>query len=287
MRRIGACLPQPRQGRPTLTRRRPGSLLGPQTSSRSGEPKWEAVTSSASPPPWAHQVSWEHGDILRPATYAPLLKGADCVVHSMGILLEADYKGVVSGQESPISGLRKAFNPVSNRGVNPLHRKPGEEIKPDNPKDQLSYEVMNRDSAIALAKHAADEGVATFCYISAAGGAPILPRRYIDTKREAESAIATNFPRMRAVFFRAPMMWDQSRKITLGMAAITGMSATFNSLTGRYFNDFLGAAGAKPLKVDTVAEAVVEALSDEKVKGPIEVPEIEDLASKAWRKTML
>ena len=38
----------------------------------------------------------------------------------------------------------------------------------------------------------------------------------------------------------------------------------------------MGAGGAKPLKADLVAEAVVEALSDDAVKGPVEVKEIEE-----------
>jgi hypothetical protein len=49
----------------------------------------------------------------------------------------------------------------------------------------------------------------------------------------------------------------------------------------------MGAAGATPLKADVVAEAVVEALSDESTKGPVEVKEIEELAQKGWRKGML
>ncbi|KAF7544116.1 hypothetical protein G7046_g9855 [Stylonectria norvegica] len=255
--------------------------------SRSGEPKWDTVTSSATPPPWAHQVSWERADILLPATYAPLLKGADYVVHSMGILLEADYKGVISGKESPISGLQKAFAATKDRGINPLEVKQGETIKPSNPSDQFSYEIMNRDSAIALAKHAAAEEASAFCYISAAGGAPVLPQRYIATKREAESSISSNFPRMRGVFIRPPFLFDGSRKITMPLAAMVGIGTLFNGATGQYLKNFLGAAGVKPLKVDTVAEAVVEALGDEKTQGPVEVPEIEELASKAWRKTML
>jgi hypothetical protein len=36
-----------------------------------------------------------------------------------------------------------------------------------------------------------------------------------------------------------------------------------------------------------VADAVVEALADESVKGPVEVPQLEQLAERAWRKTML
>ncbi|KAL7817074.1 hypothetical protein V8C26DRAFT_428692 [Trichoderma gracile] len=255
--------------------------------SRSGEPRWDSVSSSATPPPWAHKVSWERADILEPSTYAPLLKGSDYVVHSLGILLEADYKGVISGRESPITGLQKAFASARDRGVDPIHSQPGAAIKPPNPKDQLSYEVMNRDSAISLAKHAAAENTSAFCYISAAAGAPVLPQRYISTKREAENAIATNFPEMRGIFMRPPFMYDSSRKITMGIAAAAGAASIFNSLTGNLLKGFMGAAGTKPLQVETVAEAVVEALADDTVKGPIELEQIEELAAKGWRKTML
>ncbi|KAI1302597.1 NAD(P)-binding protein [Xylaria venustula] len=259
--------------------------------SRSGAPKWDAVTSSATPPSWSHKVSWERGDILRPATYAPLLKGADFVVHSMGILLEADYKGVLRGQESPISGLRKAFTSAPQPG-NPLERRVGDkpdggDIRPPETREQLTYENMNRDSAIMLAKEAAAENAAAFVYISAAGGAPVLPARYISTKREAESTIAREFPRMRGIFVRPPFLYDSSRPITMPMAAMTGLGAVFNGATGGIFGNLMGAAGVKPLKVDVVAEAVVQALSDETVKGPVEVPNIEQLANKAWRSSML
>ncbi|KAL7626253.1 hypothetical protein AAE478_003023 [Parahypoxylon ruwenzoriense] len=258
--------------------------------SRSGEPKWGTVTSSDTPPPWARKVSWERADILRPATYAPLLKGADFVVHSLGILLEADYKGVLRGQESPIAGLRKAFAPASpqQRDNNPLEAKSQDgDIRPPETREQLTYETMNRDSAIALANEAARENVSAFAYISAAGDAPVLPARYLSTKREAESAIASKFPRMRGVFFRPPFMYDSSRPITMGMAVMTGLGAAFNGLTRGMLGGFMGAAGVKPLKADVVAEAVVEGLEDASVKGPIEVPEIEELANKYWRKNML
>ncbi|KAI1744043.1 NAD(P)-binding protein [Xylaria scruposa] len=257
--------------------------------SRSGAPKWDAVTSSATPPSWSHKVTWERGDILRPATYAPLLKGADFVVHSMGILLEADYKGVLRGQESPISGLRKAFTSAPQPG-NPLQRgvKEGSDvdIRPPETREQLTYENMNRDSAIMLAKEADGENASAFVYVSAAGGAPVLPSRYISTKREAESTIASEFPRMRNIFVRPPFLYDSSRPITMPMAAMTGVGALFNGVTGGIFGNLMGAAGVKPLQVDVVAEAIVQALSDEAVKGPVEVPQIEELANKAWRSTM-
>lgn len=257
--------------------------------SRSGEPKWNTVTSSDAPPQWARKVAWERADILRPATYAPLLKGADFVVHSLGILLEADYKGVLRGQESPITGLRKAFSSAPQPG-NPLERNVNDgnqDIRPPETKEQLTYENMNRDSAIMLAKEANRENVSAFVYISAAAGAPVLPSRYITTKRQAESTIASEFPRMRGIFFRPPFMYDSSRPITIGMAALTGLGTAFNGFTRGILGGFMGAAGVKPLKVDVVGEAVVEALGDPEVKGPVEVREIEELANRAWRKNML
>lgn len=205
----------------------------------------------------------------------------------MGILMEADYKGVVRGTESPLSGLRKAFAPAPDRGVDPLTKGEGEDIKPPDPRDQLSYEVMNRDSAITLARHASAADVGAFCYISAIAAPPGLPSRYISTKREAEAAIAENYPQMRNVFVRPPFMYDSSRKFTMGIAAATGMGTLFNGVTKGMFGGLMGAGGIKPLKVDTVAEAVVEALGDETVKGTVEAEKIDELATKSWRRNML
>ena len=255
--------------------------------SRSGEPDWSSVTSSPTPPPWAHKVTWERADILKPSTYSPLLKNADYVVHSMGILLEADYKGVISGKESPISGLQRAFSSTKGGSQNPLTKKRDEDLKPQEKDGQLTYELMNRDSAITLAREAYAEKVPVFAYISAAGGAPVLPRRYIETKREAESTISSEFPIMRSVFIRPPFLYDSSRTLTMPLAMMVGAGAVFNSVTGGIFGGLMGAAGAKPLKADLVAEAVVEALSDESTKGPVEGKEIEDLAQRGWRKGML
>ncbi|KAI6245398.1 hypothetical protein HI914_06360 [Erysiphe necator] len=255
--------------------------------SRSGEPKWASVSSSNTPPAWAHEVHWERADILKPTTYSPLLRQADYVVHSLGILLEADYKGVISGQESPITGLKRAFSQTRLSSQNPLSPRKDTDLHSQEKDDQLTYELMNRDSAITLAQEAAKNGASVFAYISAAGGAPILPQRYITTKREAESTIASEFCKMRGIFFRPGFLYNSSRTFTIPLAAMTAAGAAFNSLTGGIFSNFMGAAGTKPLDADVVAEAVVEALNDESVKGPVEIKEIEELSRRAWRKGML
>jgi len=141
--------------------------------------------------------------------------------------------------------------------------------------------------AICLAKEASAFSVPSFLYISAAGGAPVLPQRYITSKRQAEDTIKSEFPQMRNIFFRPGMLWDQSRSFTLPLAAATFAGAIANSLVGGRLTGLMGAGGVKPLKADVVGEAVVEALADESAEGIVEVTGIEALANRHWRTTML
>jgi hypothetical protein len=206
----------------------------------------------------------------------------------MGILLEADYKGVLTGKESIFSGLGRAFSPKKlGSAGNPLARQPGGGLGKGEKDGQLTYELMNRDSAIALAQESQREGVSTFVYISAAAGAPMLPARYISTKREAESTIASELVKLRSIFVRPGFLYDSSRKFTLPIAASGMVGSTVNGMIGGRLTSLFGAAVEKPLKADLVAEAVVEAIAEEDTKGVVATKEIEALAAKAWRKTML
>ncbi|KAJ9253977.1 hypothetical protein DTO207G8_3838 [Paecilomyces variotii] len=254
--------------------------------SRSGEPRWENLIDSPRRPQWANSVEWAKADIVRPDTYKPFLKDANAVVHTMGILLEADYKGVVSGRESIISGLQRAFGPSKLGSQDPLKRKEGEPLKPQESDGQWTYEFMNRDSAIALAQETSREHVPTFVYISAAAGAPILPSRYISTKREAETLIASSLPELRSIFVRPGFMYDSNRKFTLPIALGGIVGSELNTLLGGRLG-FLGTMAQKPLKVDLVGEAVVEAISDDAMSGALSIQKIEALATRAWRKSML
>ncbi|KAI4103426.1 MAG: hypothetical protein LQ345_007329 [Seirophora villosa] len=255
--------------------------------SRSGEPTWSSVTSSPVPPPWSTSVSWQKADLLKPATYKSLLKDADAVVHSMGILLEADYKGVLTGKESVWSGLSRAFSATKGGSQNPLERAEGEELRPQEKDGQLTYELMNRDSAVTLAQEASFLHVPSFVYISAAAGAPMLPKRYITTKREAESTIASSLPKLRSIFVRPGFLYDSSRSFTLPIAFAGAAGNMVNSLVGGRLTPLGGAAVEKPLKADLVAEAVVESIEDEGVKGVVGTQRIEELANIAWRRGML
>lgn len=52
-----------------------------------------------------------------------------------------------------------------------------------------------------LAKHAVENKVKTFVYTSAADGFPVVPARYLSTKREAEEGIGRMFE-LRGIFLR-------------------------------------------------------------------------------------
>ncbi|KAF3309291.1 hypothetical protein TWF173_011293 [Orbilia oligospora] len=259
--------------------------------SRSGEPDWQTSSKSGCRPEWAENVTWVSADIFEPATYKPHLADADAVVHSMGLLLEADYKDVLRGKENPISGLRKAFGTTGSawpKSKNPLEKVPGEETvgtgegSSDTGGRQLTYEKLNRDSALIAAKQFVESSSApkkTFLYISAAAGFPVLPQRYISTKREAEDLLS-QVPDFRSIFFRPGFMYSSERPFTVPMSYLTRVSSTMNSLTGSIFSGLLGAAGSAPLDVEKVGVAVVHAIEDESTTGPVEVQQIDKLGSR-------
>jgi len=92
---------------------------------------------------------------------------------------------------------------------------------------------------------------------------------------------------MRSVFIRPGMLWDSSRSFTIPLMAATYAGAMANSLVGGRLTGLMGAGGVKPLKADLVAEAAVEAIADSDTRGPVEIPAIEALANRQWRREML
>ncbi|PWW77471.1 NAD(P)-binding protein [Tuber magnatum] len=254
--------------------------------SRTGEPDWSTAFGSPTPPEWSEKITWARANLLSPPTYREYLRDATAVVHSMGVLLEADYKGALSGKENPITGIFRAFDSVKGTSRNPLK----EDKSPE--KLQLTYETMNRDSAITLVEEsiaAAPETLSSFVYISAADSSIVIPSRYLSTKREAEAAITAlskSEKPFRPILLRPGFIYDSTRSVTMPLAGLMGVTSAVNSLFGGKL-PLLGVAGHKPLKVGVVAEAAVEAIAHESVMGVLGVKDIEELHSKAWRRGML
>ncbi|KAJ9475999.1 MIOREX complex component 2 [Pseudozyma hubeiensis] len=170
-------------------------------------------------PAWSSNpnIEWHAADALDPSSYSHLADRATAAVHTVGILLESDYKSKMSSASpirNAIAGVAKGWGwniGGSSSESNPLHdaKYPGGQASSQRSPSKFSYEHMNRDSAIAVAhtflsslRHRSLQAVepsssastaepAPFIYISAEDlFRPVVDARYIRTKRQAESAIA-------------------------------------------------------------------------------------------------
>ncbi len=164
-------------------------------------------------PAWSSSpnIEWHAADALDPSSYAHLADRATAAVHTVGILLESDYKSKASSASpvrNAIAGVVKGWGirlPNLGADSNPLDDS-RTRAGPSARQGRFSYEHMNRDSAIAVAHTFLSslrsralaprqaEGASTpapFVYISAEDlFRPVVDARYIRTKRQAEAAIA-------------------------------------------------------------------------------------------------
>ncbi|KDQ17937.1 hypothetical protein BOTBODRAFT_29251 [Botryobasidium botryosum FD-172 SS1] len=258
-------------------------------------------------PAWAEKVEWHGASALVPETYAALLPHTTAVVHTIGTLLESDYK--TSVRKGDIGGLFSALTGFGDSG-NPL--------KQERNKDR-SYEVMNRDTALTVLKTYIDSIPSSstsaprpFIYISAEDiFRPFVSARYIETKREAELEITRlcemdDAKRVRGVAMRPGLMYHaHHRPLTTPLAAFLGLSSSLHSSRPPGLNlptpaavlrsispsnssysplvstgplhSVANALEIPPIHVDHVAEAVCAAVEREDVSGPMGVIKMREM----------
>ncbi|KAI0736768.1 NAD-P-binding protein [Fomitopsis betulina] len=277
--------------------------------SSSGEP---FKTPKGHHPAWVSKVDWRAADALQPETYAHLLPQVTAVVHTLGTLLEdTRYKKALGRGDIPaLAGIVASNVLGGGPSSNPLASGEG---RPN------SYETLNRDAAI----HVCDafissktsfpvEGPRPFVYVSAEDiFRPIVPARYIETKREAEQLIGQKIainPGYRAVYIRPSLIYHPHfRPLTSPIAALLDLSATVHRKVPLGLptpSGFLRALGSvfpppgpqtpvsisplesvanaltiPPIHVDHVAEAIVIAADARRadVRGVLGVAEMREL----------
>ncbi|WVW81534.1 hypothetical protein I302_103529 [Kwoniella bestiolae CBS 10118] len=254
--------------------------------SSSGKPY---TTPAGHTPTWSTKVHWSQADAFDSSTYTDLIKDQTSVVHTLGILLEdTGYKRSI--REGDLLGLAGSLVRSTNLGGgggngNPLK---GTEEK------KRGYEGMNRDSAIkVLDTFLSSSSSSTtptripkqFIYISAADAfRPLIPSRYIETKREAEIDIARRCQeynqarsqynvdeKVKPIFIRPGLMYhphirplstlpafliDLSSKLSLR----TGIPNPFSSKSPLY--GALESLRTFPLHVDHVAASVLKCIEE-------------------------
>ncbi|KAG5437860.1 hypothetical protein PCANB_000575 [Pneumocystis canis] len=209
---------------------------------------------------WLQKVNWCKGDLKDDILMKKHVKDCTAIVYSVGILLENKYKYLLSG---------KNFFPSTFQSF----------------EENLSYNLLNRDFAIKMANNASemDKNI-PFVYLSAVDAFPGIPKRYIESKREAEDYIYS-LPNIRPIIMRPGFMYSKERPISLAIAGIIDITSNMNELFCKKI-PLIGAAGIKPLKVETVSDAVIQSIDDETFKGIASIQHIEGLAA-TLRKTYL
>ncbi|KAI3405106.2 hypothetical protein KGF56_002062 [Candida oxycetoniae] len=236
--------------------------------------------------PWVSQVSWNKVDIFHQLdSIQSQLAEFDTVVHSIGILFEdQSYKQTMNsklpgGMSSVFNDLKKLSNNLM--GSNPMQRD----------KQWMTYEAIQRDSAVGLAdayvkarqaRQARQSGVdgssivGNYVYISADQNPPMVPKRYITTKREAEAAISRN-PYLRSILMRPSVMYDNSQDLetTKRDVLIKGLKLGVD-LKRKIVGDAILGDFVRPVVSTTqVSEAIYNKLEDPQFHGIVPVELIE------------
>ncbi|KAK7467188.1 hypothetical protein VKT23_004246 [Stygiomarasmius scandens] len=273
--------------------------------SSSGRPY---TTPKGHSPAWASKVTWLQGSAHNPSTFHDALANADGVVHTLGTLVEDGGKYKQAIREGNIPQVLGAVCDNVLSGKNPL-MKGGEG----------SYEHINRDSALRVCEAFVSSGKGKtyassprpFVYISAEDVfRPVIPARYIETKREAEKGIeALLSEQYRGIYIRPSLVYHSHyRPLTTPAAALIDFSSTIHSKIPpgiptpsqllRSFNSILSAGNTNselgsplesmancmtipPIHVDHVAEAVCAALTNQDVQGVVGVWRMRGLIG--WR----
>ncbi|KAJ1962299.1 hypothetical protein GGI12_002725 [Dipsacomyces acuminosporus] len=180
--------------------------------------------------------------------------GCTAVVHTVGTLMENDYKKLVNIGYS------------SNASTN-----------------KTTYERSNRDTALSVARVAREtQGIDAFVYISASDVVPFLDPRYISTKREAEAALLEHRDQLRSIILRPGFMFSSTRPATLPIAAGVQVFKTLFSSTpvGCLLKDTpLAKAASPPMRRETVANAVMNSIENPRISGVLDIGDIERIGS--------
>ncbi|KAG6845328.1 hypothetical protein H0H87_010785 [Tephrocybe sp. NHM501043] len=237
-------------------------------------------------PAWVNKVDWQRGDALHPESFAHLLPEVDGVIHTLGTLLEnSNYKQAI--KRGDILGLVGILhnNVVGDHG-NPLENSTDESRRG-------SYDVMNRDTALRVCEafvsspmeSRAPNAPRPFVYISAEDiFRPLIPGRYIESKREAERGIDSLMdgrPDYRGVYIRPTTLHAKMPPTMPTPSSILrsiGATLAHGSNTTSSLDSIANALTVPPIHVDHVAAAVCAVLdSASPVRGAVGVQRMREL----------
>lgn len=206
------------------------------------------------------QVTWVKGDATDAGTVKKIINKADAAVHAIGLLFDVD-SGLVN-LNTIVSGSKSI------------------------PGDDSTYDAITRQTSFNIID--AVEGKLSFprqkfpvCFVSAAevgwpdvtGGqfvedtlAPEWLKKYLTAKRTVEARL-TGSKKIRACMYRPSLIWDWTKFDVLPVIPVFNIA----NAIGVPFVD-------KTVRVETLADAIVQGIEDDNVEGVQRYKEMEELA---------
>eukprot|EP01136_Pigoraptor_vietnamica_P025468 Opistho-1_new@79530 len=216
---------------------------------------------------WTDGVEWARANADEPDALRPHVEGATAVVHAVGTLFEhTGYKSLAK----PERLVREGFGVLSGGSIG----------------ERTSYEKTNRDTAVALARAAAESpSVRAFVFLSAAVPRPLASLRYVSTKREAEEAIA-QMGSYRTVVLRPGLVYADddpvSAPLALAVRTAGAVAGPLFKLVPRSVAEWRDLY-VPPVHVRTVARAAISGALDESASGVFCGEDIERLSDSVVR----
>jgi nucleoside-diphosphate-sugar epimerase len=134
----------------------------------------------------------------------------------------------------------------------------------------VTFDRVNAESALLAADEAVEAGADAFIFLSVRDKPPVVPHNFLAAKRRAERTLHEQYSALRTVSLRPNLVYGPQKRGTPTLAAV------LTQLEGIRPHPYASVEG-RPLPVELVAAAAVQAAVTPTVEGILTVPQIDDV----------
>lgn len=214
------------------------------------------------------QVTWVKGDATNPNDVEKFVMQSDAVVHAVGLLFDVE-SGLV-GLNNIVSGSKSVPDPESSTYDNITRQTMFNIINSIEKKSKNPLNMMKGNVKMPLAfVSCAEAGWPDVPFGDVVdNAAPGWLKSYLKAKRAVESRLASTSA-LRPVIMRPSLIWSWDKLDVLPIIPVFNLA----SAVGVPFVD-------KTVRVECLADAIVEGIQDDSVVGVQRYVEMEKLAAK-------
>ncbi len=140
----------------------------------------------------------------------------------------------------------------------------------EQPDQNRTFDRVNAESALLVAEEAVEADADAFIFLSVRDKPPIVPYNFLSAKRRVERTLHEQYPDLRTVSLRPNLVYGARQPGTSTLAAALNQMKSIRPHP--YATD-----EGRPLPVELVAAAAVQAAITSTLDGTLTVPQIEDI----------